>query len=187
MFQPSFRGMQLQKAQSQKRERSESFTAGSNIPDIRFQVPSSNFASHCVSRTLNTSPSRLVANCPHKCSSNQSHRLLLCTRFFSSQGITRGLWPFLLLSPEDSLCPQCSSTPRQTGFSASILNVVLRTEEKWSAFEGPNHSSECFFQCNCRAVMSGPELIEHLARRVAGPGSTVQTVHLCLPHDQKLI
>lgn len=91
MFQPSFRGMQLQKAQSQKRERSESFTAGSNIPDIRFQVPSSNFASHCVSRTLNTSPSRLVANCPHKCSSNQSHRLLLCTRFFSSQGHHAGI------------------------------------------------------------------------------------------------
>lgn len=68
-------------------EKAMILTGGSNISYIRFQAPSRNFHSppH-VNRTLKKSPSYLDPNCPHKFSSLQSHKLLLFTRFFSSQG-----------------------------------------------------------------------------------------------------
>lgn len=112
-------------------EKAMILTEGSNISYIRFQAPSRNFHSppH-VNRTLKKSPSYLDPNCPHKFSSLQSHKLLLFTRFFSSQGphhtgITCSTW-LLLFSPGDSLCSQCPLPHHQTYFSAN-KKIVLNS------------------------------------------------------------
>lgn len=67
------------------RERSKSFIAGSHIPYIHLKLHPVTFHPPLYAHgTLNKSPSH---NCPCKCLSNQSHKLLLLfTRFSSSQG-----------------------------------------------------------------------------------------------------
>lgn len=121
MFQPLFRRVQSLKARTQMRERSKYFTADCHIPSIHFQVPSHYISTEHLTSLFHVQTLTARAS---------AHPIRAKSCFYSHASSpfrvnTRALRARLssALVSRDSLCPQCSSTPRQNGFSASFCRL----------------------------------------------------------------